>query len=219
MRKINNFFGLLTLASFVIASVFSSCNQIPSDVKISVINEVRNDSLDKVNVDVRLNKKVTTEVLKLVGEKLKNDLNVNQYSKIWMFYYLPDMKVGSGAWGTTHFTPELEVKILGATESQSNEMEAMANKVEGKVIGKWREEQYTASVYIIYENENGLFIRTIYPNFQVSDENIETKNDGEAIRYNYKTNSYNGEYFKVRNNELEFYNKENKMFTIGKPIK
>ena len=200
--------------------IFSSCSSIPSDVKYSVIKEVKNDSLSKVNLDIQLNKKIDEKVLGAIGEKLKADLKLENCSKIWMFYYLPNMTVGSGAWATTHFTPELEVKILGATEKQTETAVKKADEVDGKVLGKWKEDQSTNSIYVLYEKDNQIIIRTIFSNGQVSDDKLKSTKENSSTRYDYLADGYNGEYYKVNsNNELEFYNKENKLFTKGQPIK
>jgi hypothetical protein len=199
--KINHhligFFALVSFAFLV------SCTSIPTDVKYTVISEVKNDSINKVNVDIQLNKKVTEEVLGLIGEKLKADLKLENYSKIWMFYYLPDMKVGSGAWATTHFTPGIEIKILGATQNQTDTSVKKADEVVGNIIGKWKEDQYTNAVYVIYENNNQTIIRTLFANGQQSDDQLKSSKANTSTRYDYKSEGYNGEYFKVNaNNEL-----------------
>lgn len=200
-------------------SFLLSCTSIPSDVKYTVLSEVKNDSINKVNLDIQLNKKVDEKVLGAIGEKLKSDLKLDNYSKIWIFYYLPNMTVGSGAWASTHFTPNLEIKILGATENQMEASIKKSNEIDGKVIGKWKEDQYTNSVYIIYEKDNQLIIRTIFSNGQQSDAKLKASIDNTSTRYDYLSNGYNGEYFKVNSNkELEFYNKENKLFTKGQAI-
>jgi len=217
MKKIKQLFVCMAFASF---ALLISCDSIPADVKYTVISEVKNDSLKKVNVDIQLNKKVNEEILVTIAKKLKSELKLENYPKIWMFYYLPDMKVGSGAWATTHFTPDIEVKILGASQSQMDNSVKKADEINGKIIGKWKEDQYTSSVYVIYEKDNQTIIRIIFPNGQKSDDELKSTKENSSIRYDYKAGSYNGEYFKVNsNNELEFYNKENKIFTKGQPLK
>jgi hypothetical protein len=217
MKIIHQLIGFLAFVSF---STLVSCTSIPTDVKYTVISEVKNDSINKVNIDIQLNKKVTEEVLGLIGEKLKADLKLENYSQIWMFYYLPDMKVGSGAWATTHFTPGIEIKILGATQNQTDTSVKKADEVEGNIIGKWKEDQYTSAVYVIYENNNQTIIRTLFANGQKSDDQLKSSKENSSTRYDYKSEGFNGEYFKVNaNNELEFYNKENKLFTKGLPLK
>jgi hypothetical protein len=42
--------------------------------------------------------------------------------------------------------------------------------------------------------------------------------EGDITRYDYKEGGYNGEYFKIADGILEFYNNENKLFTKGTPI-
>lgn len=216
MKKINPVFLFLIIST---VSFLISCTSIPSDVKYTVINEVKNDTLNKVNVDIQLNKKVNEGILGLIAEKLKAELKLENYSKIWMFYYLPDMKVGAGAWATTHFTPKIEIKIIGATQVQTENSEKKADEVDGNIIGKWKEDQSTSAVYVIYEKSNQTTIRTIYPNGQKSDDKLKSSKENSSTRYDYEEGGYNGEYFKVNaNNELEFYNKESKLFTKAQPI-
>ena len=40
------------------------------------------------------------------------------YERTFIEYYLPNMVHGCGAWATTHFTPRLEVSILGFTAEE-----------------------------------------------------------------------------------------------------
>lgn len=175
------------------------------------------NGFNKSRLEIRLDKKIDKKQLEKIAETFRETRN--SYDNLWIFYYLPEMKVGSGAWATTHFTPDLEIKILGATAEQTKKIVDKSNEIEGKIIGKWKEEQYTSSVYVLYQNNGQLIMRTISPNSQTSDEKLFKKKDGSSIRYDY-TEGYNGEYFKVNsNNELEFYNKEDKMFTKGIPIK
>lgn len=34
------------------------------------------------------------------------------YPRVFLTWYLTGMKIGGGAWATTHFDPELEIKIM-----------------------------------------------------------------------------------------------------------
>lgn len=218
MKRKKNAFAKLLITSIVIILIASSCNPIPPDVKYDIISIVRNDTLKKVNIEVQLNKKVDKYVLKSIANEIKSDSTLVNFNKIWIFYYLPDMKIGSGAWATTHFTPDLEINILGSTAKQDKKTIEKAQGIEGNIIGKWKEEQYTSSVYVIYQKDTQIFIRTIYPNSQISDESLIMNREGNITRYDYKEGGYNGEYFKIADGILEFYNSENKLFTKGTPI-
>lgn len=218
MKRKKNAFAKLLITSIVIILIASSCNPIPPDVKYDIISIVRNDTLKKVNIEVQLNKKVDKYVLKSIANEIKSDSTLVNFNKIWIFYYLPDMKIGSGAWATTHFTPDLEINILGSTAKQDKKTIEKAQGIEGNIIGKWKEEQYTSSVYVIYQKDTQIFIRTIYPNSQISDESLIMNREGNITRYDYKEGGYNGEYFKIADGILELYNSENKLFTKGTPI-
>ncbi len=65
----------------------------------------------KASIDVRLIKKISKNKLLKLGKKLHAGLQ-KKYDRVFICYYLPDMKVGEGAWATTHFDPDIEVNIL-----------------------------------------------------------------------------------------------------------
>ena len=85
--------------------------QVPSDVNYSIITDTATFGV-KRSIDVRLNKPVSEGVLRAIALNLKAQ-TPNQYNLTFILYYLPNMTPGSGAWASTHFDPELEVKILG----------------------------------------------------------------------------------------------------------
>ena len=71
----------------------------------------------KRSLDIRLNRTVSEEVLRAIATKLKNS-DHGTYERTFISYYLPGMKVGSGAWATSHFDPDLEICILGVSTDQ-----------------------------------------------------------------------------------------------------
>ena len=44
------------------------------------------------------------------------------YDRTFIEYYLPGMVDGCGAWATTHFTPRMEVVVLGFTAEDQRAM-------------------------------------------------------------------------------------------------
>ena len=118
--------------------------------------------------------------------------------------------------GNKSFRPELKIDIIGATPKEEAAANVTADQVEGEIVGKWHEEQYTSANYIIFKKDNKTFIRTIFKNGQTSDEELKTKKGVKGMRYDYKEGGTNGEYFILKSSgELEFYNKENKRFTTA----
>ena len=71
----------------------------------------------KRSLDIRLNRTVSEEVLRAIATKLENS-DHGTYERTFISYHLPGMKVGSGAWATSHFDPDLEICILGVSTDQ-----------------------------------------------------------------------------------------------------
>lgn len=66
---------------------------------------------EKYSADIliyrELSKSELTDLAYCIYQKEKLD----SYNRVFLTYYLPDMKFGSGAWATTHFNPNLKVLI------------------------------------------------------------------------------------------------------------
>jgi len=119
----------------VIAPEQASTTSIPRDVTYTVINE---DIVpgQKRGLDIRLNKKVSQDVLQSIAVELKNS-DSSSYERTFIGYYLPNMKVGEGCWATTHFNPTLEVKIIGLTGKQEEFLRQPTVDPTREVIGSW----------------------------------------------------------------------------------
>src|ERR1039458_10482874 len=75
------------------------------------------------------NRTVSEEVLRAIATKLKNS-DHGTYERTFISYYLPGMKVGSGAWATSHFDPDLEICILGVrSEEHTSELQSLRHLV------------------------------------------------------------------------------------------
>ena len=66
----------------------------------------------KRSVDVRIPERVDEAVLESIARRIKQD-NEIQFTRTFIVYYLPGMKVNAGGWATSHFDPNLKVQILG----------------------------------------------------------------------------------------------------------
>src|ERR1039457_4223586 len=89
---------------------------IPNDVSYTIIKADLMPGI-KRDLDIRLNRKVSEEVLRAIATELKN-YDQHTYERTFIGYYLPGMDVGSGAWATSHFDPDLEICILGVSTDQ-----------------------------------------------------------------------------------------------------
>ena len=221
-------FGLLTLTSCgdlpkekteksTDTKILSADTTLPTDLTFKILKENINDSISKCNLDIELNRKVSEQELTNLANKLRGTRT--KYDKVWIFYTLPNMKVGSGAWATTHFTPTLEIKILGSTEKEESNTNNAANVVDGKQIGKWYEQQATSATYLYYEKDKKFFMKTIFKDGTSMEAKMNPKKVSNGLQLTDPEDTH-GEYYIIsKSGELEFYNKDNKKFTSAQATK
>lgn len=198
-------------------STLKNGDSLPSDLTYKIIKESTNNALGKCNLDVELNRKISERELAILANELRKPRM--SYDQLWIFYTFQNMNIGSGAWATTHFTPELEVKILGSTVKEEKTAKTQTSKIDGKVLGKWYEQQYTSASYILYEKDGKIFLKASYKDGTSNNDEMTRKKVSDGYRLDYKEYQH-GEYFiMVLNGELRFYNKDGKNFTSAQVTK
>ena len=90
----------------------------------------------KLSLDVRLEAEVSEARLREIASELGSGQR-SRYERIFISYYLPGMQPGDGAWATSHFTPDLEVRILGASDEQAAEASKAGSAAKRQVVGVW----------------------------------------------------------------------------------
>ena len=143
----------LILTAFTAVLLLVSCDSgtigkykkepLPDTFSYNVIEDITNVALEKNKLTLEINQKLTEGQIATHAEKLFN--SKEKQRRFYIFYQLSGMKNGSGAWATSHFDPELDIQILGSTTQQDeNANKVSKEQIDGGVIGKWREEQYTS---------------------------------------------------------------------------
>jgi len=134
---------------------------IPDDVSYSIIDSSAVPGI-KRSLDVRLNKKVSERTLRALALKLKSQ-DSRKYERTFIVYYLPDMKVDAGAWATTHFNPDLEVRILGLTAEQEEALKQQPDDPSREVIGSWIDDRmHVGNRITIFRQDGKLFMENTY---------------------------------------------------------
>jgi hypothetical protein len=64
----------------------------------------------KCSYDLRIKNKLSDSQIELIANQLKGDSP--SVKKIFITYYLPCMKIGSGAWATSNFDSELSINKM-----------------------------------------------------------------------------------------------------------
>jgi len=131
-------------------------------------------------------------------------------------YLLPGMVYGAGAWATSHFTPNLDVQILGLTRGQAAKI-ADARRARGPgVVGTWRINYLILSgVLVIRKAADGGYVSQwtfAKGGPAAKDVLIRTTTNGQT-RFIEKDNGH-GEYWVLRpDGDLEAWDPSGRLFT------
>ncbi len=160
----------------------------------------------KASFDIRIAKQLSRDEIKKIADDIKS--KNPGFERYFIFYWLPDMIIGSGAWATSHFTPNLSINIQGVSEAKEKEMKASSVPT-GEIIGKWYDNRpLVESTIIIYKAKGAIKVRQIYPDGSFGDKNL--KQTGTKFTY---PNDF-GEFFKIESNgTLGWYSSNGKFAT------
>ena len=170
------------------------------------IEKAENLANIKFSYDIRLsnNKLSETDLMHLANE-LKSKLD-SDYERIFICYYLPDNKIGAGAWATTHFNPNLEVNILGITPSDIENLKKSSVKNSENTIGKWITKGFGAAFYLVLYEEHGKTFLAMRDDTGSIDEEMIVQSKHGQKRYIEKDNVQSGEYYIINGEgDLEVY--------------
>jgi len=177
----------------------------------------------KRSLVVRLNKKVSEETLRNIAFKLKVQ-DPRYYVRTFISYNLPGMKLNSGAWATTHFDPNLEVRILGVTLEQEEFFRRDAANSPQSVIGTWLYEMFGVAqrfnmsrTWTIYRQDNSFYIKTAYTDGSGGTTLIEEKPHSRGRFFQTEKQITDGEYFLLDGQgDLQWWDKEGWIATAKK---
>ncbi|MCK4998179.1 MAG: hypothetical protein KAS23_01545 [Anaerohalosphaera sp.] len=171
----------------------------------------------KRSLDVRLDKKVSEATLKKIAYELKAK-DTRRYERTFICYYLPDMQVGAGAWATTHFDPNLEVKILGLTVEQENTMRQLPDDASRKVVGVWLDESpYIGSRITIFQQDDKLFMENKYTDGSGGKKEMVEKSSRGKRTFQITEKNRAGEFYLIdKQGNLQLWDKEGIIWTAKK---
>jgi hypothetical protein len=143
----------------ILLSVFVvSCSNIPKDVDYKVRKTVEQPQFNKRILEVELNKKVDFEVL---NELASHYRTVNADVRILMINYYIKGQVEKSAWAISHYTPELQMEVLGGSKDSKVKMPDIPAEI-GEVS------RYSESVFgvnrtiILRKDSKAMFMKSVY---------------------------------------------------------
>lgn len=189
---------------------------IPSGVSVSIIDSKTVPGI-KRTLDIRLNKKVSRKTLRSIALELKAR-DGRHYQRTFMTYYLPGMTVGAGAWATTHFDPNLRVRILGTTERQEKELLAKSHHSASDTIGRWFDDRpYIAGPITIFQQGSKLFVEQAFKDGSTLKEQVTERHSSSDRRFDPVSPSGEGDYWLIAaNGNLEIRDNEGLIATARK---
>ncbi len=198
------------------ASQSAARSPLPGDVEFSVIEESTLPGV-KRSLDVRITHRVSELELRAIAEDLKNR-DPDHYDRTFIVYYLPGMEPGAGGWATSHFDPELDIRILGTTVEQEERLASPSETESAQdVIGVWASDQpYMPARTTLYREGGKTFILQRYSDGSGSPAEVVESETRSGRRYQ-KPGS--GDYFLLTSSgELEIRDAEGLIATL-RPVR
>ena len=197
MKILSPIILIISLGLFAAVSVSAETFQ---GVNYTVI-EKTNLGTVKGSIDIRLEKKVTKDLLQELALKLQ-ETQPRKYDRLFITYYLPGMTPGSGAWATSDFNPNLEVRILGTTIEEEKALSAGHKDSLGEIIGEWLDESpYVGAKYtLMKKNGKIIMVRRFKDGSGSENEMIQKKSHSGRLRFEEKEGNDFGEYYLIEKN-------------------
>ena len=138
--------AILLIATFLLFPAVSAFARSFQGVSYTIIEKLSMGRI-KLSIDIRLEQKVSKEFLQKLALKLRQEEPI-KYDRMFVTYYLPGMTLGSGAWATSHFNPNLKVEILGTTIEEEKALMSKPKDLSAEIIGEWIDESpYVGAKY------------------------------------------------------------------------
>ena len=190
--------------------------ELPSGFNYSVVKDESDKTLEKNQLYVELSQKLTEGQIATVAGKLFN--SKDEKRRFYIFYSLKNTTNSDAAWAISHFDPELEIQIMGSTAMEENDLKLNADKIDGEVIGKFYEEEYTSGAYTVFKKDDKVFVKTTFKDGSSMEKEMKVSKSANGKKLELMDGTQNGEYYILTENSLEFYNSEDKKFTVAEKI-
>ena len=196
MKKLWTILLIGSLSLFLAIPAFAGSFQ---GVKYTVVEKSNLGSI-KSSIDIRLEKKVSKDFLQKLALKLRK-AEPRKYDRMFITYYLPGMTPGSGAWATSHFNPNLKVKILGTTIEEEKALMSKLKDSSGKIIGEWLDESpYVGAKYTLLKRNGKIIMIRKFKDGSGSEKEMIQKKQSGKLRFEEKGGNDFGEYYLIESN-------------------
>ncbi len=184
---------------------------IPSDLIYEVVSEDTFQD-ERRSLDVRLSHPVDESVLEALAWELKGR-DSRSFNRTYIVYYLPGMPVDEGGWATSHFRPDLVVRILGIEAGAESRLSALRSEYGDDLLGAWENNQVgSASTFVLIQSPQGFSIIQIYPDGSARRIPVNEIATAAGRRFEDPKNRF-GEFYLLREGRFELHDTEGLVFT------
>jgi len=168
-------------------------------------------------VSVELSRKLSDDEITALAKQLR-EVKSN-YGNLTLTFLVNGMSDSGPAYATVIFAPDMKVERWGSTDEEQQKAALLAKQnLEGKIIGKWHENQYVPETYVIFERGGKTYLREIFergitdpgssaPSSNDDQELIKKKVHG-STRFYEKDGRFDGFYVINKVGNLELYDNE-----------
>lgn len=150
---------------------------LPADLSYRILEQTLTPPI-KQSFDVELSRRATEDELRVLADIIGE--NRRSFERTFILYYMPGQKLDAGAWASSHFNPNLEIRIMGFTDEQEAQATKKASSTAsggGSILGRWQSE-FPPCVYTIQESGGQTFL-------------VQAFNDGSGSRHVLRTGTSN----------------------------
>lgn len=131
-------------------------------IDYEIIEKEYNRAINKVNLTIELESKLSEIELEELGNQLKSKL-YRRAEIVYVFYHLKKIKKHNTAWAITHFLPkEKTIEILGLKLEDEKVFYNKTIEDERKVLGHWIDETFLNSLITLFEENGKTYIEILF---------------------------------------------------------
>lgn len=184
-----------TEAVIVVAQAVQQTEAVSSDIvagqsQIVGVSEEISFGSSKRSLNVRISEVLDEATLTTIAKQLQSEKP--NFERTYIEYYLPGMDEDTGAWASTHFDPNLKVRIFGLTVAQLKD--AANDPTDANLVGRWIAQANGYTISINKEGRNLMLIRR-YADGSEGRDRMKERSVSRGKRYDFIERSDTGDYF------------------------
>lgn len=214
-KKVSKIFGVLFILAVVL--IIYSLTGKEKEVVYKIVDDVNSKNEKVINVEI--GQIIDTgQLLNLAKEVYDKEFKGS--GNFYVFVSIKGYAKGNGSWARVDFEPEMKLGFISRSKSMNDSIKVSTSLIKGNVLAIW-DGGVEHFDYALIDSAKQNLIKHIYAEGEFTvDTMYASKVENGNIKLRSQNQDYQGEYLIVNGNgDLEFYNKENKLFNVAKKIR